>query len=54
MASPTFAIDYDNDGAKDSILNVYYYHNLTTTFDLPFEPYAFTISYQEDKVHRIF
>ena len=65
FSSIGFAIDNDNDGVKDSMLNVRYHESFTVTFDLPFEPYAFTISdfnsdYGSDfnsdygKVHRIF
>jgi len=54
LAVESFAIDYDNDGNKDSMLNRYIYQKHTLTFDLPFEPYGFSLVYDGNHVDRIF
>jgi hypothetical protein len=54
IASNSFAIDYDKDGNKDSILYKYIYQKHTVTFDLPFEPYGFSLVYDGNRVDRIF
>jgi hypothetical protein len=52
--SGEFAIDYDNDGDKDSILYKVVNQKHTVTFDLPFEPYGFSLVYDGNHVDRIF
>ena len=59
MASYSHSRDSDNDGVKDSMIQTTYYQRLTVTFDLPFEPYGFTISYYsssdyQPELNRIF
>jgi len=54
MDSERFAIDYDNDGIKDSFLTKTIYQKHTLNFDLPFEPYGFNLDAGSDNVDRIF
>jgi len=54
LGSEIFAIDTDNDGAKDSIVHKKIYEKHTVTFDLPFEPYAFSFTTGVGTVYRIF
>ena len=54
MGSHSFAIDYDNDGNKDSLIQRSIYQEHTLNFDLPFEPYGFSLVYGDNRVDRIF
>ena len=36
--------DTDNDGILDTEIDMYYWSSHTVTFDLPFEPYGFTLT----------
>ena len=52
--SEEFAIDTDNDGQKDAMKYMRYYQRHTITFDLPFEPFGFSLTASEGNVDRIF
>ena len=54
LKGSTFAIDYDNDGNKDSLLYRAINQKHTLNFDLPFEPYGFSLVYDGNHVDRIF
>ena len=47
-----FYWEYSDDG-NHTYYNKYYYENYTATFDLPFEPYGFSII-QNGMIYRIF
>ena len=47
-------IDTDGDGSADLRKYNYFYEHFTVTFDLPFDPYAFSIIKNDDQIDRIF
>ena len=47
-------LDTDDDSKVDLVKIQYFYEHFTVTFDLPFEPYGFSLIYNGEQIDRIF